>query len=107
LSDNSDTGRAQRLQQSRDFLSQLATIPRHDLSEQEQITADILELDFQSNLEGEKFNFHYWAIDQLNGIQVGFPTLLQNFHPKKTTDDWQSLLKRAEGLSTKMANYLA
>lgn len=106
LTDNSPEGRQQRLDETKAFLERLNAIDKSQLNDTDQITHDILRIDYESGLEGEKYNFHLWSIDQLNGLQVGFPGMVQNFHPKKTSQDWHNLVKRYDAFAVKMEHYL-
>lgn len=107
LTDNSNDARLQRLADTKAFLAELEAIDSAALSEDEKITADILRIGYENSIEGEAFNFHLWDIDQLNGIQVGFPTLIQNFHPKKTHKDWRDMIGRYHAVKTKIDNLIA
>ena len=107
LTDNSNDARDKRLAETKAFLARLEAIDAGSLSEDEKITADILRIGYESSIEGEVFNFHLWDIDQLNGIQVGFPTLIQNFHPKKTTKDWRDLVSRYHAVKAKIDNLIS
>ncbi|MDF1666175.1 MAG: DUF885 domain-containing protein [Planctomycetota bacterium] len=106
LTDNSNDARLERLTETKAFLAELDAIDSDQLTEDEKITADILRIGYESSIEGEPFNFHLWDIDQLNGIQVGFPTLVQNFHPKKTNKDWRDLISRYHAVKAKIDNLI-
>ena len=107
LTDNSNEAIQERLNASRAFLKRFEDIDSEQLTADEKITADILRIGYEEGIEGHKYKFHLWSIDQLNGVQVGFPTLVQNFHPKKTSQDWKDLISRYQAVERKIENHIS
>jgi len=106
LSDESEAGRESSLARAKATLERLAALDDSALSGDEKITKDIIRIGAEASVEGSSHNFHYWSIDQLNGPQVSFATMVQNFHPKKTADDWRNLVSRYRAFETQMKDYV-
>lgn len=61
------------------YLERLLEIDREQLSEQEQLTYDILQQYFETNIAGDAFEYFYEPLAQYTGLQVNLPTALWLF----------------------------
>jgi uncharacterized protein (DUF885 family) len=64
----------------RDDLATLRSYDRAALDEQGQLSYDVLEYFLAIQAEGERFSHHDYPLNQLFGIQSGFPTFMATQH---------------------------
>ncbi|HYK36911.1 DUF885 domain-containing protein [Alloacidobacterium sp.] len=96
LTDYSVAAYNERLTRGRDYLLRLAAIDTTGLSEQEQLSKDLMARELAQ--EQEEANFKPWEmpVNQFNGLQSSLPQLVSqlSFDTTKDYDDYISRLKK-------------
>lgn len=87
----------QRRHDSAVFCERLKEIDRSALAKDYQLQYDILKWLIDIGNEGAFFPYEYLAIDQLNGINLSIPMLLQ-IVADPTTKGYETLIQRMEGV---------
>lgn len=106
LPDVGPDGRAEEEREMRGALARLDRIDQAGLSLEEKITADMLRLSAQSQLDAVRLRLDEMAVDQMDGPQVWLPDLL-NWHPTDTPEHLQQLATRYQKFgATYMGQYL-
>ena len=68
-------------------LRQLHEYPLDRQTPSQKLSTRILEWYVADQVEGEKWQFHDYPINQLNGVQNQFPSFMANTHPLRTKQD--------------------
>lgn len=79
------------------LLNDLATLRSYDrasLSAENQFNYDMLEYFLAVNVEGQKFQYHNYPLNQLFGLQGELPTFLATQHPVDNQKDAENYLIR-------------
>jgi len=94
LSDRSLAHEARMQAKLRDDLATLRSYDRTALGENAQLSYDVLDYFLAIQVEGERFSHHDYPLNQLFGIQNGFPTFLATQHRVRSSGDAESYLAR-------------
>ncbi len=83
-----------RKQHEREMLERIQKIDRSRLSGQDLISYDLFLLDKKMNVEGERFPSELIPINQMQGVQLTFPQMVEAtpFHNRKDYEDYLSRL---------------
>jgi uncharacterized protein (DUF885 family) len=83
------------------YLDSLASINKASLSEEQQLSFEILTRELNVGLEGLKFNDHYLPIQQMWGTALTLPQFGsgQSNQPFKTVKDYDDFLGRIKGFT--------
>ncbi len=85
---------ARRHQSDRDVLARLAAIDRGQLSTQDQLNYDLFKKDYETSVEGYKFQWYLVPLTQRGGIQTADELAdLLRFETIKDYEDWIARLK--------------
>ena len=77
----------------------LATLHRYDraaLDESGQLSYDVLDYFLSIQLEGDRFRHHDYPLNQLFGIQSGYPTFMATQHSVDSAGDAENYLARLD-----------
>ncbi len=78
-------------------LNWLRKYDRKSLSESQQLSYDILEWFLQDQVEGEKFMYHNYPLNQLGGVQSQLPSFMASIHyigNKKDAENYVTRLSK-------------
>ncbi len=93
LTDWSPAAIARRLAFERDLLARARTIDAAGLEGQERISLELYLWEREIDVEGQRFPTWLMPVDQLGGIQVGFPQLISSM-PYRNASDYDNYLAR-------------
>jgi uncharacterized protein (DUF885 family) len=100
--DDASMAHAEKLQQKiRDDLETLRSYDRDELDADGKLSYDLLETFLATQVEGERFAYHNYPLNQLFGIQNGLPTFLATQHQIKAASDAEDYLSRMRKVRTK------
>jgi uncharacterized protein (DUF885 family) len=95
--DLTDLSLAQEEKLNKKLLNDLATLRSYDrasLSTENQFNYDMLEYFLAVNVEGQKFQYHNYPLNQLFGLQGELPTFLATQHPIDNQNDAENYIAR-------------
>ena len=87
-------------------LRQLHEYPLERQTASQQLSTHILEWYVGDQVEGEKWQFHNYPVNQLNGPQNQFPSFMANTHPLHTKQDCEYYLMRLNAVPKKFDQLL-
>jgi uncharacterized protein (DUF885 family) len=85
----------------RNDLAQLREYPLSRQSESQRLSTHVLEWFLEQEVEGERFQFYNYPVNQLFGVQNGFPTFMANTHRLLSERDCDYYLDRLHALPRK------
>ena len=94
LTDRSLAHEARMQAKLRDDLATLRSYDRTVLDESAQLSYDVLDYFLSIQAEGERFGHHDYPLNQLFGIQNGFPTFMATQHSVDSAGDAENYLSR-------------
>jgi uncharacterized protein (DUF885 family) len=77
-----------------------------DLSEADRVSKQIAATMLGALVEGEKFRFHTFPVNQLSGVQSGFPSFMQSTHQIHSVGDAEDYVARLEAVGVKFDQVL-
>jgi len=107
--DLSDASPARALEMRGKLKRDLATLRsynRSNLAPEEQLSYDILEYFLDVQDRGERFSEHNYPVNQLFGVQNGFPRFMNESHVVKTVSDAENFVTRLSKVDVKFAGVL-
>ncbi|PYL01582.1 MAG: hypothetical protein DME32_08805, partial [Verrucomicrobia bacterium] len=87
-------------------LQQLHEYPLDRQTPSQQLSTHILDWYIADQVEGEKWQFHNYPVNQLNGAQNQFPSFMANTHPLLTKQDCAYYLMRLNAVPRKFDQLL-
>ena len=87
-------------------LRQMHEYPLERQTASQQLSTHILEWYVGDQVEGEKWQFHNYPVNQLNGPQNQFPSFMANTHPLHTKQDCEYYLMRLNAVPKKFDQLL-
>ena len=87
--------------QTKESYNNIFAINRNQLSTEYKLYYDLYSDKLQSEIERQKFKEYLMPIDQMGGIQIDAPNLV-DVSPFNTHDDYKNYLQRLNGLSVKI-----
>ncbi len=87
-------------------LQQLHEYPLDRQTPSQKLSTRILEWYVGDQVEGEKWQFHNYPVNQLNGVQNQFPEFMVNTHPLHTKQDCEYYVMRLNALPKKFDQLL-
>ena len=87
-------------------LQQLHEYPLDRQTPSQQLSTHILDWYIADQVEGEKWQFHNYPVNQLNGAQNQFPSFMANTHPLLTKQDCEYYLMRLNAVPRKFDQLL-
>ena len=96
LSDQSPRAINEELARQRTFLARLSAIDRTGLTEQERLSASLMERELIEEEEGARFKEWQMPVNQFHGIHTDLPAMVVNlpFDTAKDFDDYVARLKK-------------
>lgn len=101
LDDASMAHQEELRQKIRDDLETLRSYDRSELDAEGKLSYDLLETFLATQVEGDRFAFHNYPLNQLFGIQNGLPTFLATQHPIKSAGDAENYIERMRKIRVK------
>ena len=80
LTDVSLAAQRELAEKVRDDLAMLRSYDRDDLTDQQRLSYDILEYFLQNAVDGERFMFHDYSVDQMGGVHQDLPDFMTEVH---------------------------
>lgn len=96
LTDVSEKAAREEYEINRKYLAKLRSFDREKLTSSQRVAADILIWEFEDILRGEKFWWHRYAIDHMNGAHSYLTGLMTELHPLATLQDGHDYCARLE-----------
>ncbi len=90
-------------QKVRDDLATLHSYDRESLDVANQLNYDMLEYFLAIQVEGQKFQYHNYPLNQLFGLQGEMPTFLATQHPVSSQKDAENYIARLNKISLAFA----
>jgi len=87
-------------------LTQLRDYPLGRQSPSQKLSTHVLDWFLQMQVEGEKWQWHNYPVNQLFGVQNQFPSFMANTHRLITRKDCEFYLKRLDALPKKFDQLL-
>lgn len=106
LDDASPASEARYAEMVRDDLAMLRRYDRDALPTGEQLNYDVLEYFLATAAEGEKFQYHNYPLNQLFGLQNGFPEFMVRDHQVNSIGDADNYLARLDKVPVKFGQIL-
>jgi len=87
-------------------LADLRAYPLGRQTESQKLSTHVLEWFLERQVEGEKYQWHTYPVNQLEGVQSQFPSFMANTHRLLDARDCQYYLDRLNALPTKFDQLL-
>lgn len=94
LGDESDAGRARVAAGAQALRDELHAIDPATLAGQDRITWEVMDVDLGQTVDAHRLGFHFWRVDHLYGVHMGFSALVRQNHPRRDAHDLENLLAR-------------
>ena len=91
-----------RIQLAREGLAELRGFDRTKLRPTQQISADLMQWQLQTVVEGEAFLDYSFPLEQNGGVNVSLPNTLTVNHPLRNEQDAQNYIARLKLVKTRM-----
>ena len=91
-----------RVQLAREGLAELRGFDRTKLTPTQQISADLMQWQLQTVVEGEAFLDYSFPLEQNGGVNVSLPNTLTVNHPLRNEQDAQNYIARLKLVKTRM-----
>src|SRR5262245_54322472 len=91
-----------RIQLAREGLAELRKFDRAKLTPTQQISADLMQWQLQTVVEGEAFLDYSFPLEQNGGVNVSLPNTLTVNHPLRNEQDAQNYIARLKLVKTRM-----
>ncbi len=92
----------ERIALARKGQAELAAFNRSGLTEVQRVSADVLQWQLESIVEGEKYLDYFFPFEQFNGINVGLVSTLTIGHPIASESDALNYLAKLEQVDARM-----
>jgi uncharacterized protein (DUF885 family) len=96
-----------RISLAKDGLEQLASFDRESMSDNQQLSADIMQWQLQSLIDNEMFLDYNFPLQQMNGVNVGLINALAVVHPISTQRDAENYIARLRQVDERMKEAIA
>ncbi len=83
-------------------LERLAGYDRAAMSDEERVSADLLQWQLQTLIDNARFRDYQFPLNQFGGSNVGLPNLMTVVHPLATADDADNYIARLGLIDTRM-----
>ncbi len=101
LSDESPAHQQAQADRTRKNLEQLRQYPLEKQNESQRLSTAVLDWFLAVQVEGEKYQWHNYPVNQLFGVQNQFPSFMANTHRLLAPRDCEYYLKRLDALPLK------
>ncbi|MDQ6861263.1 MAG: DUF885 domain-containing protein [Verrucomicrobiota bacterium] len=106
LNDESPAHQRKSLERLHRDVEQLHSYPIAKQNPSQQLSTAVLDWFLSVQLEGERFQFHNYPVNQLFGVQSQFPSFMANTHRLLAPRDCDYYLKRLEAVPKKFDGVL-
>lgn len=106
LSDESPAHQQQLIEQTKHDLAQLRAYPLDKQTESQRLSTQVLDWFLERGVEGERWQFHNYPVNQLFGVQSQFPSFMANTHRLLAPRDCEYYVKRLEAVPAKFDQVL-
>src|SRR5437773_10669731 len=106
LDDESSAHQQREFDRWKRDLTQLREYPLDRQSPSQRLSTQVLDWFLQMQVEGEKWQWHNYPVNQLFGVQNQFPSFMANMHRLLSRKDCEYYLKRLDALPTKFDQLL-
>src|SRR6266852_2130738 len=106
LSDESPAHQQRVIDRWKKDLSQLHEYPLDRQSTSQKLSTHVLDWFIERQVEGEKWQWHNYPVNQLFGVQNQFPSFMANTHRLLSRKDCEYYLKRLDALPKKFDQLL-
>src|ERR1700758_796731 len=106
LDDESSAHQQQEFDRWKHDLTQLREYPLDRQSLSQKLSTHVLDWFLQVQVEGEKWQWHNYPVNQLFGVQSQFPSFMANTHRLLTRKDCEYYVKRLNALPKKFDELL-
>lgn len=83
-------------------LRELAALDRNAMTETERVSAELMDWQLRSLVEGDRWDDYSFPLQQFSGANVGLPNLMTVVHPLRTAADADSYLARLGQFEARM-----
>src|SRR5216110_317149 len=101
LSDESPAHQQMQIDRWKKDLNQLHEYPLDRQSTSQKLSTHVLDWFIKDQVEGEKWQWHNYPVNQLFGVQNLYPTFMANTHRLFNAQDCEYYIMRLDGLPTK------
>lgn len=95
--------RGETVEQARRGLRELARFDRSRMTDAERVSADVMQWQLQTVVDGEPFSDYDFPVDQFDGANVRIPNLMTVVHPVRTESDARNYVARLREVDDRMA----
>jgi uncharacterized protein (DUF885 family) len=106
LGDASPAHQQRYFDRGKQDLADLRAYPLDRQTPSQQLSTHILDWYIDREMEGEKYQWHNYPVNQLFGVQNEFPSFMANTHRLLATRDCEYYLKRLDALPRKFDQLL-
>ena len=107
LSPETPAFRHERIVLAQKGLKELATFDRARMTDTERVSADLMQWQLATLIEGEKYEDYFFPLEQFGGANVNLPNTLVVNHPLNTEKDAVHYVTRLGLVSTRMDEAIA
>src|ERR1700736_2600091 len=101
LSDESPAHQQTVIDRWKKDLTQLHEYPLDKQSPSQKLSTHVLDWFLKDQVEGEKWQFHNYPVNQLFGVQNQYPSFMANTHPLHSQKDCEYYIMRLDALPKK------
>jgi uncharacterized protein (DUF885 family) len=106
LGDASPAHQQQQIDRTKKNLAQLRSYPLEKQTESLRLSTEVLDWFLDRAVEGERWQYHDYPVNQLFGVQSQFPSFMANTHRLLAPRDCEYYLQRLEALPLKFDQVL-
>jgi len=106
LDDDSLAAGDRFMQQMKDAYEMLLSYEDEDLSEGDLVSKQIAVTMLGAVVEGEKFRFHTFPVNQMFGVQNNFPSFMESTHQVNSVSDAEDYVSRLNAVGVKFDQVL-
>src|SRR6267143_1396716 len=107
LSDESPAHQQMVIDRWKKDLAQLHQYSLGRQSASQKLSTHVLDLFLQDQVEGEKWQFHNYPVNQLFGVQNQYPSFMANTHRLLSPKDCEYYIMRLDALPKEMSDFIA
>ncbi len=95
--------RRETVEQARRGLKELASFDRSRMTNEERVSAEVMQWQLQIIVDGDTFSDYDFPLDPFGGATVGIPNLLTVVHPIRSEGDARNYIARLREVDDRMA----
>ncbi|MDC7807203.1 DUF885 domain-containing protein [Luteimonas sp BLCC-B24] len=88
-------------------IAELARFDRDAMRDVERVSAELMDWQLRSAVEGERYEHYNFPLQQFSGANVGLPNLMTVVHPVRSEEDARNYLARLGLFETRMDEAMA